>query len=461
MNSDRQPGRPSTIDVHLVFVVCLGFFGLLHWLIYWLWWPHPAYFSTHLIGLVGLWLVFRPRDGRALVAMIVLMVIDGWLQAPVVSNHTMLKNFVTLGLLLAGVEALLRRKSFDWFLLRFAPYGALILVGLYFFGVFHKINSDFLDPEVSCAVALWHQMPIPAFLKHSEVMHWAGIYGTFIIETLIATCLLIPRLRTIGVVLGIAFHMLLAVSSYEFYSAFTVLTFSLHALFLHPKSHVSLLRDERFLRFLAWTQTGRGRAALIAYFGAVVLLAWGNFPTQLGVLVWIFVAGLLWVIWQHGRRHSSLFGEAILRSVWIPALVVLFYVSGFSPYLGGKTAQSFNMFANLSLEGGYSNHLVVSEAPGGYIDDVVEIESAAGSPRLSYIRASKLHLVYYDFLNIMERSDDQVRVTYIRNGRRFVDQTRDDLEGEFERVLHPRWLRKWFHFTPVDLARPKPCAVDR
>lgn len=452
---------PQKADSHLIFLVCLGFFGFIHWLMYVFWWPMQVLLSTHLIGLAGVVLLFKPRSTVALITIVIAMAVDGWIQAPVYSNHTILKNLMVLGMLVAGLETLIRRRDVDWFLLRFAPYGALILIGMYFFGIFHKINSGFLDSDVSCAIALWQDMPIPQMMKASPTWHVAGIVGTFVIEGLIALSLLIPRTRHLGVFAGVGFHMLLASSGYEFYATFSILTITLHTLFLNPRLHGGLLRDDRFQRMLRWSRSTIGWVIVSAYLALIAFATIGQQPVHVGLLCWGFVLPLLWVIWTHGRGQSRLFDRAVLRSGWIPALVILFYLNGFSPYLGMKTAQSFNMFANLRLEGEVSNHLIFSTPPGGYLDDVVAIDESRGVGWFTYIQNEGLQLVYYDFLNHMERAGPGSSVTYTLNGVRYESRTYEDLIDEFDRVLHPRWVRKWFHFIPVDPSTPKPCATDR
>jgi len=449
------------IDSHRVFLASIGMFGVVHWLMYVFWWPTPAYWSTHLIGISGLWLLMQPYTRIPLFGLIAGLVIDGWLQAPVFSNHTMLKNWVALGLLVAGIETLIRRKSVDWFIERFAPYGAMILIGMYFFGVFHKINTDFIDPSVSCAVALWQAMPIPMGMKESEFWHGLGIYGTFVIETVIAVCILVPRLRHMGVFIGIGFHMLLASSGYEYYATFSLLTVSLHTLFLDPKLHKRFLEAPRFLRALNWLKSPVGRLAFSAYLGLFAFATIGGQPVAAGLLGFGYVGPLLWALWNFRTGPTQIFGLNELRSIWIPLLVLAFYLSGFSPYLGMKTSQSFNMFANLQLEGGQSNHLLVEDAPDGYLRDLVFVESFAGVPWFATINKEGLYLVYYDFLNHMERAGPGARATDRLNDGPLVTRTRDELQPEFDRILHPRWVRKWFHFNPVDLRHPKPCAVNR
>ena len=55
------------------------------------------------------------------------------------------------------------------------------------------------------------------------------------------------------------------------------------------------------------------------------------------------------------------------------------------PYLGLKSAQAVNMFSNLRLEGGVSNHLILPHPPGpfGYPEDIAVIEHGGGDGRLA------------------------------------------------------------------------------
>lgn len=121
------------------------------------------------------------------------------------------------------------------------------------------------------------------------------------------------------------------------------------------------------------------------------------------------------------------------------------------------------MFANLQLEGGQSNHLILSHppAPFDYLEQIVQIDAISGSAFLEGIRSQGLYVTYYDFLNHIERSGEGVRVSYTFDGKSYVDQSHEDLVDEMNRVLHNPLIRKWFHFAPVDLVKPKPCAPNR
>jgi len=451
---------------HGYFLFIFGVFGFCHWISYAFEWSQ-ATLLTHAIGLAGLALALFPFSRPALIFLVGALAIDAVLQAPMFSNHTMLKNFLLLGMLAAGLQTIISQDDWASFMQRIALCGRWLLIGMYFFGVLHKVNTDFLDPENSCATALWLAMPFPSIITESTFIHITGIWATFIVEGAIVALLIWRRTRHLGIFFGIGFHALLALSGYAFYATFSTLTIALHCLFLPPLAHRRISEHPLFTRALSWLRTPAGWAVIALV--TVVLAGYAAIgmyiATALGWLLLIIIPFAVMVL-KTGRDRTD--GERSdpalpLRPAWVPLLGVLFLFNGFTPYLGLKTAQSFNMFANLHLEDGRSNHLIFSNPPGpyGYLEDLVEITYSSGVPWFAYIRSQDLRIVYYDLLNHMERAGDGAIVSFRRGLESHERVTRQDLEEEFDRILHPRWFRAWFHFTPVDLTEPKPCALNR
>ncbi len=130
------------------------------------------------------------------------------------------------------------------------------------------------------------------------------------------------------------------------------------------------------------------------------------------------------------------------------------------PYLGLKSAQTINMFANLQLEGGASNHLLFPNGPGPftYLDDVAVLEAVDGNAKMSGYLRGGYATVYYDLLDVFDRNPNAV-ISYTRGGERFENVTAETLQQDIDSLLHPQWVRKWFHFQPVRLETPEACNV--
>lgn len=402
--------------------------------------------SWDLLALLGaaLALLFRPSSRQLLFALMLISTVSTVLQAPVQSNHTIVRSAALLGYWLAFIAAMVRNEPFQRIFDRFAPAGCAALLVMYFFGIFHKINTDFLNPETSCAITLWRMMPWPLSAMQGPLIDYATIYGTFIAEGAIAAALIVKRFRHYGVAAGIAFHLLLSLSAYAMYITFTTLSIALHVLFL-SEAAAQQIRSSPVILYV------RGKLAQPIYkLGVIGLCLWiaifafGGDYSLVTFAALPLVLPFCWAVLRHGAAPDTERGRVPVISLVVGAL---FFANCAMPYLGLKTAQSGNMFANLRLEAGVSNHLVFSadHRPFRYLDDVVTIEPGGQS------------LVYYDLLALLQRNPDQ-SVSFTRNGKLYQDANARTLATEIERVLLPGWFNKWFHFQPVDLSQPEYCS---
>ena len=456
-------GTQQWADFFALFGIAWGFFCFLHLVSYAFFFHSEVYPTTVAIGALGVALIYKPASHRVFFLSIPVMCIDAWLQAPMFSNHTMLKNFVLLTMLGAGARQMLRGGNWDDFLRDFVPGLRVLLAVMYVFGVFHKINSDFLNADTSCAVALWVRMPLGLPAIDHPLFLQLTMWGTLVIETLILLCLLLPSLRGVGIWIGIAFHSLLGMSEYAMYPQFSLLTVCLHLAYLDGRAVQRLALSPVWIGAERFAISRRGRTAIAGWLVLIAVIARTGAYSSVGIAFLLPVL-LLLLLLAHLPRRVEAGRERLLwsRSLAVNLISLLFFFNCITPYLGLKTSQSMNMFANLRLEGGISNHRLLPNAPGPfhYLEDLIEIEAVRGSQYLAYVQREDLRMVYYDFLDQLDREPHAV-VSYIRNGVLHENQTASMLATERERVLHPAWMRKWFHFNPVDLREPKPCALDR
>lgn len=466
----RKPIQPETdpgqLALYQIFSVMWGVFAFLHFLVYAYQYNQPIYATTVLTPLLGVMLVLHPGSRRLFVALLMVMLVDGWLHMPIYSNHTIIKNVLLLAMLLAGGWQWLRGGTWQAFFAAFSVVGRCLLLTMYFFGVFHKINSGFLDPQVSCAVTLWHQMPAPLSQLDTPAFRYLAIYGSLVIEAAIFCMLLTRRYRHLGILVGVGFHMMLALSAYAMYTPFSMLSVVLHCLFLSPESSRRIVASQAWRRIQGTLHQWKGRTVFLIWTAIVYVLAW-NSSYSLQAIVWIIGILPFWyAIATAGRDEcdAQIRNRHLLfsKNLVLNLLSAAFFLNCITPYLGLKTAQSINMFANLRLEAGASNHLLLRNAPApfGYLEDTVEITGTTGSPYLTYLHQNRLHAVYYDLLDALDRNPG-AGVSYIRAGRVHSDQSAQTLAPDISTILHRRWVRNWFHFAPVDLNSPKRCALDR
>lgn len=465
----RQPFRADDAGwqaLFTLFSLVFALFAILHFFINaFNYTAFQIYGSTWLTLVFGVLLLLNPGSKRWFSLLVVTMAVDAWLLAPLASNHTIMTNFLLVALLAAGVWHALKGPRWSEFFRDVVPVGRVLLLVMYFYGVFHKINAGFLDPEKSCAVALWRQMPWPIYLVDNLLIHYAAIYGTFVVETGIVVLLLVPRLRGWGVLLGIGFHGFLAFSAFAMYPPFSTLTIALHMLFLSPAQAEHIVTGPNFRTVTTWMRSWRGYALVAIALPAVAYFAiLGKYNWVAGVWLCMAIPVLLVVLFPGPPRdnapsHETDSGPLLWsRLGWLNIIGLLFFLNCATPYFGLKTAQTVNMFANLRVEGGVSNHLLLPWAPGpfGYLGDVVEIRSASGNRGLESLSGSDYLLVYYDLLNRLDRAPGAV-VTFLRNGKLYENQTSATLANDIAATLHPLWMRKWFHFRRVHKDIVPPC----
>lgn len=447
-----------------LFALFFGLFSIFHVLSF------PNYYNSFpppldflLLFVLAIALVIWPRSRGLLIGVMAASLLSGWLNAPVESNHTMLRNVVALGFAGVYLINLLHGQSWQRTFLDFSVVGQGGLLVMYFYGVFHKINTGFLDPAVSCAVVLWRDMPPPLSWIDFPLMHYAAIYGTLVIETAMLIALLMPRFRNLAIAAGIFFHLVLALSNFSVYLPFTTLVISLHLLFLSPESAWRVVNSPVMQGFSDRLRQPAWLAVAAIYLAVMCAGVLAREFTLVTLMASVFVLPLCYAILRYGMaaekerlpagQRASRFGRTFGG-----ALAALFFIACLSPYLGLKSAQNMNMFSNLRTEGGVSNHLVFSSPPSlfPYLDDVVTITRASGDALLEGMAGKEYGLVRYDLLQMLRARPD-VTVSYRLNGVEHVDQSAATLADEIERTLFSKRFNKFFNFIPVRLMNPAKC----
>lgn len=433
-----------------LFTVLFGGFTVLHVIGYLVRYQAAPSWDLFALGMVGFAAVIWP-GARMFAALIIMSLISGWEQAPVGSNHTMLRNVVVLG----GALLIIVRRGVQVSFADFAVLGGACLMVMYVFGIFHKINTDFLNPEISCGPALWAWMPPPLSWIKGAWMDQAAIWGTFIVEGAILIALLTKRFRHAGVVAGIGFHGLLSLTNYSMYIPFTSLAIALHALFLSEEGATRIARSALGQWALNAARSPARILLLLLAFLSVAIL------TRLGLFVGATIAAgvllgpvcLAIALYGHGgvRQSPSWAGRTVTA-----VIAGGFFLLCLTPYSGLRTVQSMNMFANLRVEGGVSNHLIFGPPTMfDHVDDVVTIQAATGS-RLLTIAANRDRIVPWRQVLIELADNPAATVTYRRNGGEAVEVTATDLREEIDQLPH-RWVRKFIHYRSLPATLPLRC----
>jgi hypothetical protein len=303
-----------------------------------------------LVGVAGLWLSIRPS--RAVLLIASALVLPSLLEEiPLTGSHWMLAALVSTAVLATGARPEATEPAVRW-----------VLIVFYCFAAFSKLNSGFVDPQVSCATFYadqsLHELGVGPL--HGALAHLVA-YGSLLTELSIPILLAIRRTRFWGVVLALCFHGVISFDHGQHFYDFTSVLLPLFVLFLpdRPVTAVEGLfsvgspRTRRIL-VAAWVSL----AAVCLIMALRPLSAFTlDWQRHVPFVVWIpfYLALVVTVV----RSRAPGDRVALALSPIAIAVVATAALNGAAPYFEVKTAFSFNMYSNLQIADGDSNHFIV------------------------------------------------------------------------------------------------------
>jgi len=318
--------------------------------------------------VIGLPVLLRPASAWAFGLLLAGTAVAAVANLPALPNHLLVGLLAALGFGVSALWVWATRNRPDargdflarWFDTARTPVGLTLLL-VYLFAAFHKLNTAYFDPAVSCAGAvLGHPIiTIQPDLRVPTALVQIGAVGSVVVEFGIPVLLAIPRLRRWGLLLGIAFHLSLAPGGFW---DFATLVFALYLLLMPRRVFTEMAGGTTRLRVIVMAGFGVNLALFVTAVALPVpmLGVWGRSRLiELAIVAW-FVGVLPLLV----RLIRGCFAE---RRAWAPlhlrpavVLVVplLAFVNGWTPYLGLKTVPTFSMFSNLHVEAGATNHLL-------------------------------------------------------------------------------------------------------
>ncbi|MEM1276231.1 MAG: hypothetical protein AAGH74_06885 [Pseudomonadota bacterium] len=351
------------------------------------------------------------------------------LNSPVASNNQTMGCAISILFLASRIIPGGREERFE----ATARPGRYILATMYFFGIFHKLNVDWMDPLVGCGVVLYGILSTPFGLQDWWLGQQGAIWGTLIVEAIAMICLFIPHYKRLALIFGIPFHLAIGLTGYAFYMDFSTIVLATYTLFIGR---------ETVQRFSDWLPRSPSLGLLlgcaIAAFailggvnGLVPVSMTDNYYRPFFLIYGIgFFMGA--VILSKPEPFFWRPQPLLLRLAWV--IPILYFLNGWAPYVGLRTEGTLSMYSNLHTEGGQSNHYLF-ERPlplFDYQDEVVELEDGVNLIRWEYDRA---RLIYPNLWQRAGRAADEPN-TYVAAG---------PLE------------RAYLVFKTVDFDRPKVC----
>ena len=394
--------------------------------------------------------VLAPGHRLAFLLLTAGVVVTVWQEAPLLSNHWALAGFVAVGAAVAGPGE------------RGLATVRACYLGFYVFAAFAKLNHDFFDPAVTCAAEYLDATADAVGLGGLDLtsrswVRTAAAFATAAVELSVPLLLLRRRTRTVGVVVAVLFHAVVALPRGHQFFDFSSMLLAGWSTFLPSAFHRRAA--ERL----------RGPVARVAALVFVVLAGVLGASSAAGDTDRATLIDVGWWIWQPLSLlavvavvtfavRSWTGDDVALRPPFGVALVVpvLVVLNGLTPYAELKTSASWNMYANLRTADGESNHLLVRRTlpltqPQ---DDLVTIVDT-DDPRLAAYRDGGFLLPVRTLRAYLQDHDD-VSALLDLDGELVVVGPGQPVPARLGPPV-PDWVERLFVLRAVDAGEPERC----
>lgn len=430
-------------------------------------WRLDALESFALVPL-AIWVLVHPRSVAAFIALLGTWSLLIALSLPKIANHellTLVMNVTMLVCLFAGPAGAVSEDRIGRAFHRFSPLLRIQMVVVYGFAVFHKLNTDFLDPHYSAVIALYRDIVASYPVLPPALPGGMLIVGCLVSESLMAVGLCSRRLRPFVVGYGLVFHLLLGLHPNPYILSFSTMLYALYTLFLPgllapPRRSLALELSTRrgrvvcgcllaaaalllTLAVLTPRPAGEDTAAYIRYAGRWVFLG----------VAFYYIAG--WLSLRGARAETTVVSwkeaPAAPGLAWL--LTGLLVFNGLCPYVGLKTGSAFAMYSNLHTEDGICNHLIMpcrALRIAHFQDDLVEILESS-QPDLQDAMAHQVQLTYFELRRTLAMLAADHAPFFVRYRHGGVERAlRYPEHAQDEDFTPPPWLeRALLHFRPV------------
>lgn len=371
---------------------------------------------------------------------------------PRMSNHANIEFFIAILILSIFVYKIIYPK------LKIAPdliawIFRISVVTIYFYSGFHKLNSDYFNPCVSCVNEINKyiigNLTSTTFKISENVSHFFQ-YASIVVEMLIPFGLFWKATRKGSALLLLFFHFYLNLAVYSDFGSLAVFLIVGCILDFESKTiHYKISRAIRYYVFFT----------LLTFGVKIILIKYKFNPYYLG-----FIQGLIfnigWIIFFYylftnvkdksysiNKRHLFVLTNCfILISFWT-----------LRTYIGLGNSGNFTMFSNLITEKTTSNHLLIDTKKTkifNFEEDNVHILKLHDTLKKEQFEHSKIPISEFQFL-----SNNWCRLYKVKLNCTLVYKKDtiviDDLrKSEFVKT---QWWNRYLYFRKIQTEGPNEC----
>ncbi|WP_298120530.1 hypothetical protein [Flavobacterium sp.] len=371
---------------------------------------------------------------------------------PRIGNHsTIILSFSLFLLVVFALKLSSKKTIFNTNLVSY--FFRTITVTIYFYTGFHKLNTDFFNPCVSCVNEV-NVYALSNFINERFVLpeFWSHFfqYGTLFIELILPFGLLHFKTRKITGFLLLCFHCYLSLSGFADFSC-VGLFLILGCLVNFEEKTISknnLKAVKPFLIFIIL-------AIIIRYY--LPTFGIDNYKNTF-IEGFIFDIGFVIFIYTFFKSYSAKeYAYAKKFNAYLIPIFVIINLWTLKGYFGLGNAGNLTMFSNLVTEKSTNNHLLIDTKKTKLFDfeeDYVEIIYLKNKNIREDFNGYKLPLVEFNFLvNYWNKTyTDKVPCKLIYKGKIF--ETNDIRTSEFNQT---KWWYKYLSFRKIQSKGPNEC----
>ncbi|WP_179344059.1 hypothetical protein [Winogradskyella ursingii] len=367
----------NNIDIFKCFSIFWCISTLVHQLI-WSEWFTDSVPLAWLITLCCLtYLITATKYIVLFVIAVILSALWYFSRQPLIVNHLFYETIISILMASVIIVHLVKKQLLkssislsNYFAENAIPLLRTSLIILYFFAVLHKLNYSYFNTDISCGAVLFENMLhnlklmnigfIEDFYSNNQIaLANFSIYFSLIAELVIPILLLIKRTRTIGVLVGMIFHFVLALEGLGAIVSFTAMMFT----------YLMLFSSDRLISRAIVVLKSYRKYVIVGFILSVIAIIISSlffsdriFNMTVG-LIWIIysVIVIAFYLWNIKLNYNKIELKLSSKHLVYWMFPILVFLNGFSPYLGLKTTTSFSMFSNLVTENGKNNHFFIPD----------------------------------------------------------------------------------------------------
>jgi hypothetical protein len=411
---------------------------------------------------------------------------------PYVVNHIVLESIINMTMLIVIAYTLylartrsmsgseIRDEIFD----KLAPVLFLFVITMYWFIVLSKTNWDFFNYQLSCISDFYIDVTdrmgflgLPELDVSVSVLPAAiSLWVFMVVEVAIPLLLMFRKTRYLALIIGIPFHLLLAIVGHRTFSGFILALYvlitadSVAVLFADIRDRLGNQRIKMLARAGRISLVVMALVMTVLYFSGSAIPAFFFKYRYWYFLMFFGPVGLLIlyaIVRQYTRGDSKPTEVWTMTPQWVWLMAIPVFLNGLSPYAGFKTETSFAMYSNLHTEGEYNNHLFMPRwNVVKYQEDLVDILETDHPKLQKWIEVvplkdrekilRKLNVVHFEINRVVAETmgktpEMEFFVRYTRNNGAVQTFRSTDPDARYHELaqLEPLWKRKLMFYRPV------------